>query len=313
MNILISENIKRLRKSKSITQEQLAEAMGVSVTAVSKWERGETYPDITLLSPLAYYFGVTIDELMGYDENKINKEIDDLLEKYLNSEYNEALKLISEAYEKYPNDYRIMHHYMWDMAGDYADNDPKVLLSRKDEFLAICDKILDGCADEAIRLDAYNMRAKILHAEGKTEEALTLYREKFASWWQTWEQKSEQLFAKDTPEFLYWVRRNMYDLSAFAADKLSKSVFFDASIPYDEKVKKIEGYGDLMMSVYNDTGEDFFLTFAASIMSRLANDLKYRGVGTEEDITRTMEKSRNIIKVLREKQKSNKPLNDFQG
>ncbi len=43
MNILISENIKRLRKSKNITQEQLAEAVGVSVTAVSKWERGVSH------------------------------------------------------------------------------------------------------------------------------------------------------------------------------------------------------------------------------------------------------------------------------
>ncbi len=313
MNILISENIKRLRKNKNITQEQLAEAMGVSVTAVSKWERGETYPDITLLSPLAYYFGVTIDELMGYDESKINKEIDDFFEEYgklrRTRKWEETLKLISEAYEKYPNDYRIMHLYMWDMAGDYADNVPEVLLSRKAEFLAICDKILDGCADEAIRLDTYNMRAKILHAEGKTEEALTLYREKFASWYSTWEQKSEQLFAKDTPEFLYWVRKNMYELASFAADKLSKSVFFDASIPYDEKVKKIEGYGDLMMSVYNDTGEALFLAFSASIMARLANDLKFRG-GKAEDIERTREKSAKIRAVVAEKAKENQELKE---
>ncbi len=311
MNILISENIKRLRKGRNITQEQLAEAMGVSVTAVSKWERSETYPDITLLSPLAYYFGVTIDELMGYDESKINKEIDDFFEDYGKfrraGKWGETLEMISKAYEKYPNDYRIMHRYMWDMASDYADNDPKVLLSRKDEFLAICDKILDGCTDEDIRLDAYNMRAKILHAEGKTEEALALYREKFTSWYSTWEQKSEQLFAKDTPEFLYWVRRNMYELASFAADKLSKSIFFDASIPYDEKVTKIEGYGDLMMSVYNDTGEDLFLAFAASVMGRLANDLKFRG-GTEEDIARTKEKSVKIRAVMAEKAKENTAL-----
>ncbi len=64
MNILIGENIKRLRKEKNITQEQLAVAMNVTCAAVSKWERAETYPDITLLSPLAFYFGITIDELI---------------------------------------------------------------------------------------------------------------------------------------------------------------------------------------------------------------------------------------------------------
>ena len=64
MDILIGKNIKQLRTDKGITQEQLSEAMGVSCAAVSKWERGETYPDITLLQPLAYYFGVTLDTLM---------------------------------------------------------------------------------------------------------------------------------------------------------------------------------------------------------------------------------------------------------
>lgn len=205
MNIFIGENIKRLRKAKDITQEQLACAMNVTCAAVSKWERGESYPEITLLSPLAYYFGVTIDELMGYDESKINREIEDLLARYRRlrtpETWHEALELIRQAYEKYPNDYRIMHQYMWDMGGDYADNDPEMLLAHKEEFLAICDKILGGCTNEFIRLDVWNMRAKILHAEGKTEEALAFYREKFPDWYQTQGQKSEQLFAKDTPEF----------------------------------------------------------------------------------------------------------------
>ena len=68
MKMTIGTNIKRLRAAKEITQEQLSVAMNVTCAAVSKWERGETYPDITLLQPLAYYFGVTLDELMGYDQ-----------------------------------------------------------------------------------------------------------------------------------------------------------------------------------------------------------------------------------------------------
>ena len=71
MKITIGANIKRLRREKGITQEQLAEAMNVSCAAVSKWERGETFPDVTLLQPLAFYFGVSLDSLMGYDKEKI--------------------------------------------------------------------------------------------------------------------------------------------------------------------------------------------------------------------------------------------------
>ena len=65
MKITIGTNIKRLRSDKGITQEQLAEAMNVTCAAVSKWERSESYPDISMLQPLAFYFGVSLDELMG--------------------------------------------------------------------------------------------------------------------------------------------------------------------------------------------------------------------------------------------------------
>ena len=75
MNIKISENIKRLRKTKKITQEGLAEIFNVTPAAVSKWENNETYPDITLLFPLSHFFGVSIDELMGYDYMLIEEEI----------------------------------------------------------------------------------------------------------------------------------------------------------------------------------------------------------------------------------------------
>jgi len=61
MNLKIGENIKRLRLSQNITQEKLASYLNVSCAAVSKWESGDTYPDITLLFPLAYFFKVSID------------------------------------------------------------------------------------------------------------------------------------------------------------------------------------------------------------------------------------------------------------
>ncbi|MGM9626039.1 MAG: helix-turn-helix domain-containing protein, partial [Eubacteriales bacterium] len=186
MEINIGINIKRLRTAKNITQEQVSEAMNVSCAAVSKWERGETYPDITLLQPLAYYFGVTLDELMGYNQEKIKAEIEDVLALYHKHFGDEQGRdIIVRAYRDYPNDYRIMYAYMWNIGGDMADNDPAVLIAHKEEFLAICDKILNGCTDEHLRLGTWNMRAKILHAEGKTNEALEIYRTKFTDWFGT--------------------------------------------------------------------------------------------------------------------------------
>ncbi|MBE6577865.1 MAG: helix-turn-helix transcriptional regulator [Ruminococcaceae bacterium] len=65
MEIPLGENIRRLRLERSMTQRELAFHLRVSVQAVSKWERGSTYPDLSLLLPIAELFGVTIDELFG--------------------------------------------------------------------------------------------------------------------------------------------------------------------------------------------------------------------------------------------------------
>lgn len=66
----LSENIKRLRQEKNLTQEQLAAKLGVSAQAVSKWETSETYPDGTLLVPLAQELGVSLDVL--FDNNSVS-------------------------------------------------------------------------------------------------------------------------------------------------------------------------------------------------------------------------------------------------
>lgn len=87
-------------------------------------------------------------------------------------------------------------------------------------------------------MNAWNMRAKICYAEGKTEEAMEIYRSKFTNWYHTLGQKSEQLFAKNTSEYYYWVQKNMYELAEFAGDKLGKVVFFDAQLSIQDKVKK---------------------------------------------------------------------------
>ena len=63
-----NETLQKLRKSKGLTQEQLAEALFVSRTAVSKWESGRGYPSIDSLKAIAKFFGVTIDELLSGDE-----------------------------------------------------------------------------------------------------------------------------------------------------------------------------------------------------------------------------------------------------
>ena len=262
MEIKIGENIKRLRKAKGVTQEQIGEVLGISVTAVSKWERNETFPDITLLFPLAHYFEVTLDELMGYDEERVQAEIAETLEYYRSlwlTEPEKAREVIVKAYKDYPNDYPVMHYYLWNLAGDMADNDKETLLAHKEEFLTICDRILSGCTEEAIRLNAWNMKAKLLHAEGRTEEALAIYEEKYPNWYDTRDQKMEQLFGKDTPEFGTYLKQNMVELSSFATDKKMKEIWFCTECASEEKVKKSIELAEALADMRCRTGNEELL------------------------------------------------------
>ena len=304
MNLTIGENIRKLRMKKGLTQEQLSAVLGVSCAAVSKWERGETYPDMTLLFPLAHFFGVSCDELLGYEQEKMEREIEGIVERYFDlyySDHAESLRLIREAHKTYPNDYRITNCYMDGMIGGAADNDPRILRENREELMSLCDSIIDGCEEEYLRLNAWNIKAKILHAEGKTEQALEIYRKRFSNWYQSGDQKIEQLFAKDTPEFLDQVRLNLYALADFAADKLSKSIFFDPAVPKEEALRRIEECGDLLEEAGVKTQNAAFTVAACSLFRRLHNDMRnYVRVGSEEDYARIGEKIRRNDGILHE-------------
>lgn len=76
----IGQKIKELRQENNLTQEQLAEQLGVSFQAVSRWENNTTYPDITLLSIIASMFNVTTDYLLDMNSYKMKEEIDKVVE-----------------------------------------------------------------------------------------------------------------------------------------------------------------------------------------------------------------------------------------
>lgn len=107
--LLIGEVIYRLRKEKGITQDQLANFIGVSTAAVSKWESGISYPDITLLPVLATFFNITIDTLLNFKVELSDDEVMNLFsecEKLFSRGEIEAAIVTSKGHlSKYPNSY----------------------------------------------------------------------------------------------------------------------------------------------------------------------------------------------------------------
>ena len=104
MRLHLAQNIKRLRKETGITQEALAETLGVSSQSVSRWELGICYPDLEMLPALANFFGVSVDALLSND--RVSKEEDARLfdETYgkLSDETAEKIEFVREYCRKYP-------------------------------------------------------------------------------------------------------------------------------------------------------------------------------------------------------------------
>ncbi|MGN1164074.1 MAG: helix-turn-helix domain-containing protein [Candidatus Ornithospirochaeta sp.] len=103
----VGEVIKKYRKEKGMTQEEMAECLGVTTPAVNKWERGNTLPDITLLSPIARLLGITTDELLSHKDNLTDDEIDQYLheikEDLEKKAFNDVFLSVKEKIEEYPN------------------------------------------------------------------------------------------------------------------------------------------------------------------------------------------------------------------
>ena len=274
MELNIGTNIKRLRLEKGMTQEQLADLLTVSTAAVSKWEAKNTYPDITMLFPIAEIFGISIDDLLGYDEaraqNNIAKILDEYEALYIAGKFDEARQIISSARKEYPHNYKIMSKYMWDKAGGTAGNDPILLLEHKDELLQICNIILDGCTTESIRIEALNMKAKILHAEGDTEAALELLSElpevptQFLM---------EALFKKGTPEFAYWNKKNCFSLMETFAMKLAADVRFDSALTIEERIENLEAMAEAFATMAEKPDLELFCIGETAIYTRCAGML----------------------------------------
>ncbi len=298
MDLNIGMNIKRLRIAKGLTQEQLAALLTVSTAAVSKWEVKNTYPDITLLFPLAEIFGVTVDELLGYDEAKTKAEVDAILaeNRCLNIEgrFAERAALIADARRRYPHDYRIMNAYMWNIAGGSAGNDTESLLQNKEELSEICDCILEGCARENLRSEAIHMKAKLLHAEGKTQAALETLSD-LPAWYAP--MVKEQLFAKDTSEYRYWNKKNCYGLMDVMSIKLARTARFDPALAAAEKIERMEAMAEAFAEMSKKKDLEIFCVGEESIYALLADMLTVENAPVE-DVIRIREKQFTAIERM---------------
>ncbi len=110
MKLTLAENIRAFRKERRLTQEQFAEAMGVTVGSVYKWETSQTIPELSMLVEIADFFDISMDVLLGYrvKDNRIDA-IGERLREFCRVRDPEALVEAEKALKKYPNSFEIVH------------------------------------------------------------------------------------------------------------------------------------------------------------------------------------------------------------
>ena len=173
----IGSTIKRLRREKDITQEQLAEYLGITSRAISQWECDRTAPDISQLPALCHIFDVSSDVLLGIDIEKNNEEIkkylSDAAELGYQGKGTERTELLREANKKFPRDYKIMQSLADSLVCEYSRKGIK----EYDEVFDLCNRILAECTDSLIRYEAIDTLGTAYGYAGKKEEMLKLAEE----------------------------------------------------------------------------------------------------------------------------------------
>lgn len=175
----LAENIKALRKEHSLTQERLAEALGVTTGAVYKWEAKLSQPDLNMIMAMADFFDTSVDVLLGYEMKDNNPgQIVERLKAYKQEKNREGLSEAEKAMKKYPNFFAVVYHsaVLYMVFG--VETKEKALLQRALELFERSKALLAQNTDAKVNESTICVAmAEIMFALGETSKAVQLLKE----------------------------------------------------------------------------------------------------------------------------------------
>ncbi len=153
MKLLIGKNIKKLRNELNLTQEEIANHLGISFQSISKWERGDGYPDIEMLPTIANYFKVSVDDLIGMNEISESKKYNEVNELWIaNNEkglHRDNIGLMKQALKLFPNDALLLVQLSTSLEKTEGSDDEKTKYLK--ESIEVQEQILKYGVDSEIR------------------------------------------------------------------------------------------------------------------------------------------------------------------
>lgn len=162
MDIKMGEKIRALRKQKGISQEVLAQALGVSFQAVSKWETATTLPDVALIPAIASFFGVSTDEL--FDMNRMEQEarVAEICRAAAQYRWDDPARseaMLRDALKQYPGNDVILNNLLYTLQGP----------EQREEVVTLCRSILEISRDDEVKYNVLRILARTYRELGQQE------------------------------------------------------------------------------------------------------------------------------------------------
>lgn len=176
----IGKNIKKARQEADMTQEQLAELLNISVSAVSQWEGDKTTPDISMIPALCNVFQMTSDKLLDIELEKNEEEIEAIrgeASKFSSKGHGlEAEKILLEGLRRFPNSYGMMYDLMYiTYVESYQEkNEELVQKNYLKRAIDYAEKILQGSKDDFLRSGAKQVLCFIHADAGENDKAIAI-------------------------------------------------------------------------------------------------------------------------------------------
>ena len=167
--------IKKLRRERDMTQEQLAEILSISPQAISRWENDMAMPDISMIAPLCHLFHITSDKLLEIDLTQKQKDVDTICEeadKYSQRGYlEEARTILENGMKKYPDTIKLIYNLMFLSFLQYADKGESKYI---EETIKFGEYILAQSTENSQRHGAIQILCYSYRNVGRTDEAVKL-------------------------------------------------------------------------------------------------------------------------------------------
>ena len=172
MNIKIGSKIKSLRKKADVTQDKLADYLGITPQAISRWESETAYPDIEIIPMIANFFNVTTDELLGVDITKAKEKQEEYIngveELYKQWKLVEMVELARKACHEFPGNLEMLNNLSWCLYQSYG----VMSKANLDEAIDIANKILEDSTDTLQRHTATVRLCYCYNEKGDKEKAM---------------------------------------------------------------------------------------------------------------------------------------------